>query len=368
MRYQRQSSLYATTGMPSPLKRSGFSLIELMVALAILAAVTTIALRSVTKLQDQARYTNTTSTLNNVQSAIIGPANQHWPDGSPQVTGFVADIGRLPNYLISTTPADPLGLNGDPLTELLQKPSSVPAFHYLSANTDASVVIGTGWQGPYLRLGAGPAFIRDGWGNSFLAYDNSGNPATTGNPIYQLASDGSNAAPYNTPVSVPSPTIVSGGGFVSTATLSGRITMNVATDLAGSNTGNQSGPLPNATYAGIPVSIWVCYYGPDTTASPNPVGDVPLQVTDIVNWRYVLTSNSSVSTAADGSGNVTIGPRVIKAYVVNSSMVTSVATFRSNANSTPGSAGPVYAVATLNVTAAGGAQAVPDLVLPHYSP
>jgi len=332
-----------------------------MVALAILAAVTTIAIRSVTKLQDQARYTNTTSTLNSIQAAIVGPANQHWPDGSPQVTGFVADVGRLPNYLIAGS--DPLGVNGDPLTELLQNPSAIPAFSYVQSKIDSSVVVGVGWQGPYLRLGAGPTYIRDGWGNSLLAYDNTGHLATTGNPIYQLASEGSNTAPYNTPVSIPSPTIANPGGFVFSAALSGRVVMDVGSDGASS-----SGPSPNVTYAGTPVSIWVCYYGPDTSASPNPVGDVPLQVTDTVNWRYVLQSNTNVATATDGSGNVTIGPRVLKAYVVNSSVVTAVASFRANAGSAPSPAGPVYLVSTMNVTAIGGGQTVPDLVLPHYSP
>src|ERR1700690_472075 len=113
-------------------KQRAFSLIELMVALAILAAVTTIALRSVTKLQDQARYTNTTSTLNNIQAAIVGPPNQHWPDGSPQVTGFVADIGRLPNYLISGL--DPLGVNADPLKKCLQA-TPIPPSHSLPQST-----------------------------------------------------------------------------------------------------------------------------------------------------------------------------------------------------------------------------------------
>jgi hypothetical protein len=91
-------------------------------------------------------------------------------------------------------------------------------------------------------------------------------------------------------------------------------------------------------------------------------------VTDTVNWRYVLQSNTNVATATDGSGNVTIGPRVLKAYVVNSSVVTAVASFRANAGSAPSPAGPVYLVSTMNVTAIGGGQTVPDLVLPHYSP
>jgi prepilin-type N-terminal cleavage/methylation domain-containing protein len=355
MRERRQNSLLARTGGRRPFKRSGFSLIELMVALAILAAVTTVALRSVSKLQDQARYTNTTGSLNNIQAAIIGPANQHWPDGSPQVTGFVADIGRLPNFLISGS--DPLGANGDPFNELLQ-PNSIPVYSFLTSASDPSIKIGVGWQGPYLRLGAGPTYIRDGWGNSFLAYDNSGNPATTGNPIYQIASAGTNTAPYNIPVSVPSPTIVSGGGFVPTATLTGRITMNLATDLVGPNNGNQSGPAPNITYtpaSGSPVSqavsIWVCYFGPQVVGGVASVVEVPVEVYSTTPPIATTTWSFAVSG--------TIGPRVLRAYVLPSTVVTFNAAAVSSA----------YLIsAPLTITATGGAQTLPNIVLPHYSP
>ena len=144
---------------------NGFSLIELVVALAILAAATTIALRATNHLQDQARYTNTTSTLNNIQEAILGPANPGSANGSSLINGFVADTGRLPVFHISqnTDPlgADPLGANGDPLNELIANPNAIPTYGPYS-NIDGTVTISVGWQGPYLHLGAGPAFIRDG--------------------------------------------------------------------------------------------------------------------------------------------------------------------------------------------------------------
>ena len=350
------------------MKHSGFSLIELMVSLAILATVTAIALRSTNGLQSQARYQGTTQSLNDIRSAIIGPANLRGPDGSAQVTGFVADTGRLPNFLIDGS--DPLGANGDPLNELLRQNNSIPNFGFVSSNTDPSVYIAVGWQGPYLRLGAGPSYIRDGWGNSFHCYDTSasGIPITTG-PIAQVSSWGSDNASgstgdgYSKDVSIPNSDLTQ-GGFVTNALFNGRISINVANDSYGSNVPNQTGPAPNPTYTDsssvqhASIVVWVCYYGPDLTqVSPaHPVVDIPIQVTG-PNWQYTLSDPK-----------ITIGPRMLKAYVLDGSVVTNSTTFRAAVAHAPDPLlGPVFFVSALNITATGGGQTVPNLVLPHYS-
>ena len=345
-------------------RQGGFTLIELVVALAILAALTTVALRSVSGVQSQARYQQTTRTLDEIRSAIIGPANLRGSDGSALVTGFVADTGRLPNFLISGS--DPLGANGDPLNELLQS-NAMPAFRFFSSNTDPFVWIGVGWKGPYLRLGVGPSFIRDGWGNSFHCYDASasGIPLSApGNAIAQVSSwSADNIADtnhggtgdlngYDADVSIPNSNSLANGGFVFNASFYGRVSM-----AAGSDGNGTSGPAPNQTLSGTGVSVWVCYFGPNLASTPNPVIDVPVQVTDMVNWQYALSNP-----------NITVGPRVLKAYVVNAS-VNNVATFRTAITLPPNpAAGPVYFVSALNVTVTSGAQTAPNLVLPHYSP
>jgi prepilin-type N-terminal cleavage/methylation domain-containing protein len=359
-------------------RNRAFSLIELVIALAILAAVTTIAIRATNNLQDQARYQSTVRSLNEIQAAIVGPANPRGPNGSAIVSGFVADTGRLPEYYVSAndpltqlTPPQP----GDPLTELTYNPNSIPAYSLQSSNVDPSVNVGVGWQGPYVYLGAGPTYIRDGWGNSLLCYNGSGGQiTTTGTPIAQVAS----TANGQTPVSIPNSTITTNNtGFASAATITGGVTMNIGLDPGPASsgytpnltfTGTPGSPItpPPTALASAPVSIWVAYFGPDLTQSPNLVGTDPMLV-DYNNggtWNTPWSGQFIISASSTPAySNVTIGPRVLKVYLLPATVQTASQfnTYVSNA------ANPIYTTSTLNVTLVGGTQTI-NLVLPHYSP
>jgi prepilin-type N-terminal cleavage/methylation domain-containing protein len=157
--------------------RRGLTLIELVVVLALLAALATVAVRNLGGQQQQSRYQNTKAVLNDVQSAILGPS------GSP-TSGFVADVGRLPRSATATPAVSRFGVT-DLLDELLT-PHGLPAYS-LKPTTDAQVFVGSGWQGPYLRLGAGTSALLDGWGCPFAVRDGTGTPiATVGTPIFQV--------------------------------------------------------------------------------------------------------------------------------------------------------------------------------------
>ncbi|MGA3068374.1 MAG: type II secretion system protein [Tepidisphaeraceae bacterium] len=357
-----------------------FSLIELVIALAILAAVTTIALRAAGNLQDQARYQSTVRSLNEIQAAIVGPVNQRNADGSALVTGFVADTGRLPLSNPGSDPGDPQGAQ-DPLNELISNPNGIPPYQPYTSNIDGNVKVWAGWQGPYLHLSAGPTYVRDGWGNSFHAYDvNGALIATVGTPIAQLASWGADhledavhgnppgsvpiAGNYNDDVSIPNPTITSTtSGFGTTATnltITGQVTMNSGQDPGPSS----SGPTPNPTTSSgtVPVAIWVDYIGPDFTQHPNPVADVPILVATANTggvWAASYPSGAPITYSGQFSisaSNVTIGPRVLKVYVAPASDTTFANVVSSALYTT-----------TLNVTLVPGTQTI-NLVLPHYSP
>lgn len=362
-----------------------FSLIEMLVALAILAAATTIAIRAAGGLESQARYQSTTRTLTDVQNAIVGPLNQTNPGGTPAITGFVADVGRLPNFQISTS--DPLYNQtdasgnplGDPLNELLVQPAGVPSFNFQTAASDPGVSLGVGWQGPYIRLPAGPSFMRDGWGNSYHVYDGNGRLVTTaGNPIAQLASWGADKIAdanhggsgdtngYNADIVLPAT-----GAFASTGTLLGHVNMNVGNDTAGANTGGTSGPNPNQTAwivksgAGTSknVAIWVCYY------APNPAGGISEYPVLVADANATSTQTGYWPTAAASGFQftipntiATIGPRVLRAYVVLDPP-SGLSTFSTTAPVSYIAASPP---ATVCVT--GGGQTLATITLPHYSP
>src|SRR4051812_47329304 len=93
--------------------RRAFTLVELLVVLFILVILSAIAVQSLEGVQDQTRYEATQRGIQNIQDAIVGPASQRQPDGTLMVSGFVADIGRLP-----------LASGSDPHTQLQELWSS----------------------------------------------------------------------------------------------------------------------------------------------------------------------------------------------------------------------------------------------------
>lgn len=155
-------------------RRAGLTLVELLIVLAILAIMTTMAVTATGTLLDQSRYDATQRTLLGIEEAILGPANTREVDGSLIVGGFVADVGRLPLTVIDA--GDPDGAYKQ-LRELWL-PGALPAYGIYQVDVLAGapdmgpadkVSIRCGWRGPYLRLppaSTGTAqLIRDGWGN-----------------------------------------------------------------------------------------------------------------------------------------------------------------------------------------------------------
>ncbi len=144
-------------------RRHGLTLVELLVVLVILAIMTVIAVQSLDYLADQARFEATQRTLGNVQSAVLGTPNQTQPDGTPMLSGFVADLGRPP---IADTNLQ--------ISELWAQ-GTLPSYQAVvvpaaSDPINSDVVILAGWRGPYLRLPptSQQGFsLYDGYGNAF---------------------------------------------------------------------------------------------------------------------------------------------------------------------------------------------------------
>ena len=156
--------------MNTPRTRSGLTLVELLVVLAILAVLTMVAVSLTDGVVDQGRYDVTRRTIENIESAILGPANQTDADGSKLVVGFVADVGRPP---IATGT-----LEETQLAELWANVNGLPGFGPRSPTKDADaelndpqITILAGWRGPYLALppqSTVPAQLLDGWAQPFL--------------------------------------------------------------------------------------------------------------------------------------------------------------------------------------------------------
>ncbi|GIW79818.1 MAG: hypothetical protein KatS3mg105_1625 [Gemmatales bacterium] len=127
------------------LSRSGLTLLELLLVVFILSLLAFSAVSLTNTLDEQMRFEETRSRLEQIKKAVIGRPDKAL-NGQAVVDGFVADIGRLPNSL----------------QELLL-PGTLPAWQYDSAKR-----LWAGWRGPYLQsmpLSNGATAYYDGWGN-----------------------------------------------------------------------------------------------------------------------------------------------------------------------------------------------------------
>ncbi len=150
-----------------PPDSNGFTLLELVVVLAILAVVTTLALRSLGHLEDQKREEANREGLRELRDAVLGSPNDRAVDGSPAIGGFVADMGRLPRAveIDGRLTLSELWLNpgaGFDVRQALAE-NGVPAGY-----EDGEVLVSGGWRGPYLRLPIGAGDWLDGWGNPMV--------------------------------------------------------------------------------------------------------------------------------------------------------------------------------------------------------
>lgn len=142
--------------------RCGLTLLELIVTLSILAVLSTVAVRSIEPLADQARYETTQRVLQELAEATTGQLYARHTGGQLIVAGYIADTGALPTAIADLT-TQPVGLSA----------FSVQSF---DSDRDASddVTLASGWNGPYMQLGPGVSTIVDGWGQSILVDPDGG--------------------------------------------------------------------------------------------------------------------------------------------------------------------------------------------------
>ena len=156
------------------LRRAGFTLIEMVVVLLILSLLTVAAVQSLSPVADQARYEATSRTLTQLNEAMLGADGLRQSDGTPLITGFVADVGRVP--VLQGADAE------TQLSELWDATSTLATTFPFQTRSGLApyndVSLPCGWRGPYLRFGVGVIDLRDGWGTAFTL-----NPTTAGSSL-----------------------------------------------------------------------------------------------------------------------------------------------------------------------------------------
>ncbi|HAC91402.1 MAG TPA: hypothetical protein DCF63_12350 [Planctomycetaceae bacterium] len=157
-------------------KSHGLTLLELVVVLGILAALSTVAIRSLEPVADQARYQQSQKLLDELRNAVVGESNLSASNVSAM--GFVADTGALPANA----------------HQLLQRPVSLidRTLHVFDSDRDTvqDVQLVGGWNGPYLQFGAGRNDVVDGWGRAPTFLSGLGSLE-----MLSLGSDGDSTSP-----------------------------------------------------------------------------------------------------------------------------------------------------------------------------
>ena len=152
-----------------------------MVVLVILAIVSTVALQALQPQVESQRFDSASKLLGEIKLASLGPNQKFQTDGTPLISGFVADVGRLPAPFAPTNQEElnsresDSTLNESPnvLSELWSPNSQLATqfpYQFRSGPTQpidySSIRIPCGWRGPYLQLAIGANSVKDPWGRA----------------------------------------------------------------------------------------------------------------------------------------------------------------------------------------------------------
>jgi type II secretory pathway pseudopilin PulG len=142
-------------------RQTGLTLLELVVSLLVLTILTTVAIRSVSGIQEQARYETTRKLLREFRRAILGDGD--WSSG---VFGYAFDLATFPDNLRQLLQS----------TTLWNPSLAAVSYYYDNSTKPQTQELGYGWRGPYLAVNASaddPSALRDGFGGMEGTFSNT---------------------------------------------------------------------------------------------------------------------------------------------------------------------------------------------------
>lgn len=163
------------------MKKLGFTLVELVVVLAVIAVLTHLAVRELSHLRDGKLAKVADRQLEEIRASVYSR------NVGEEATGFLANMGRLPR-LADDVRTDAFGhavITNSTLSELWLMPPNAKPYAVRQATAENlvpglaslandAVYVPTGWRGPYLRLPFGKTRLFDPWGNPIEAEDEAG--------------------------------------------------------------------------------------------------------------------------------------------------------------------------------------------------
>jgi prepilin-type N-terminal cleavage/methylation domain-containing protein len=163
------------------MKRNGFTLVELVVVLAVIAVLTHLAMRELSHLRDAKLVQAADRQLEEIRDAVYTRVS------GEEATGFLADMGRLPRLADDVRAARPgrMSVTNATLCELWRMPPDAKPYAVRQATAENlvpglaslandAVYVPTGWRGPYIRLPFGKTRLYDPWGNPIEGEDEAG--------------------------------------------------------------------------------------------------------------------------------------------------------------------------------------------------
>ncbi|MCG8652166.1 MAG: prepilin-type N-terminal cleavage/methylation domain-containing protein [Pirellulales bacterium] len=277
--------------------RQGLTLFELVIVLAILAAISVSASIATDRILARQRHQVTTQTLDSFRRSLLGRYGQTESASSIAlanrptfVDGFLADTGRLP-----------IAMGNNPqtqLAELWQQPAGMSAYGVKVSASDSEVSLACGWRGSYLDLPIGAAALQDGWGRDLvvLSADGGGAPQTAsdGDSIRGLTSLGSDGRMGVSTAEQPLAEDLT--VWLGSAAMSSNLSVTV---YESDGSGGRIAP----SQAG---SLMVRLYLPDAAT-----GEVGFQ-------QSSLLATPSATAPVFVFSDILIGPKVLRAYWVGS--------------------------------------------------
>lgn len=149
----------------SPIKSAGFTLLELVLVLFLIGLLASAGLLFTDNIENQAQFDETQRRLDLIKQAIAGDTSRT-VNGSPELSGFVSDVGRLPLCLKELIElGEPVSLENG----IFESPCDNDLSNDIRIwQLDPATGSGAGWRGPYLSAnqeGSGFKRFRDGYNN-----------------------------------------------------------------------------------------------------------------------------------------------------------------------------------------------------------
>ena len=149
------------------MKKHGFTLVELVVVLAVIAILTHLAVRELSHLRDAKLTKAADAQLETIRTSVFTPSGKRHiaQVADEEATGFLADMGRLPRLVDDMTLGELWTMPTNALPYAVRPATAENLVPGLSSLANTSVYVPTGWRGPYLRLPIGKSRLFDPWGN-----------------------------------------------------------------------------------------------------------------------------------------------------------------------------------------------------------